>query len=779
MRRVTKTILTIFISIFIIFFLSTTVSVKADDEDYSYDPGYYIKNINVNVEVNDKKQCMITETIDMFFKEPIDLITQTIELNGVYEEWTISDVYVDGQAIEVREDSRDAYIEINNSGVSGNKRYVISYTLNYYENEVPDGDYFRLNLLGDLNARVEKFKVEIVYPTDGKIEDLNLGEYVTDSKETDLAKYSLEDNKIIIESIKPINIYDDIVIKAKFNDGLFKNAPVKKYPYIVNKDIMNININKAKEYLIERRFEIVVNSAEVYPYDDYIILWKGDFADIVSEIDITETSMDNSKIEVFDGIYIRIPKEKGTYKFIASYKVTPDLKGDQKFIFKMQSGYYWLNNLEVNINSEIPILSNEVTLINGYGSENEGYTLKTTDNTLAFKVLGRIYPEDTVAMTLKSDSNLFVRENIEAKTTIAYTSGAVVIISILMFLIFKEKKYSFKSKYNSFDEFNSAELAFAYKNSISAKDIISLINNWAAEGYLSIEVINKDEFTITRIKDLEGNHKNYEINLFNALFKYENKITSKNLKSELIDKEIKKAMKAVKSEFKRSKKLISIFSVILSIVLLGISFIPINQFHLEVSKFSLYTYSESLNSVVMYIPILITIYSILFFNNKAINDKRFTAKNIINTILVCFIYIGFILYEMSASEVNVQFSTLLSVTIAPVIALSSSVFILKRSTYGREILDKILAYKNFLNGLEDKGYEVIIEDCSKDHDLNIMNERYIKMLNNAKMLDISNNVLEKFNKIECEKSPYYSENNKLTINEMIDIVNKSIEYIYN
>ena len=43
------------------------------------------------------------------------------------------------------------------------------------------------------------------------------------------------------------------------NEGAFKNAPVKQYPYTIRNQLININITDDKKYEIQRNFQIEMN----------------------------------------------------------------------------------------------------------------------------------------------------------------------------------------------------------------------------------------------------------------------------------------------------------------------------------------------------------------------------------------------------------------------------------------------------------------------------------------------------------------------------------------
>ena len=149
MKKLKGVIISVLISIFIINIVE--VRPKAEDE------GYYIKNMQVDVEVNDKREFFVTETIDVYFNEDRHGIKRDITTSSGTEECSISDIYVIGAPYESTKESGNVSLKIGDEdeNIDGDKRYIIKYTLNYYDDEEEDGDYIYLNLLPTWDTRVE------------------------------------------------------------------------------------------------------------------------------------------------------------------------------------------------------------------------------------------------------------------------------------------------------------------------------------------------------------------------------------------------------------------------------------------------------------------------------------------------------------------------------------------------------------------------------------------------------------------------------------------------
>ena len=78
------------------------------------------------------------------------------------------------------------------------------------------------------------------------------------------------------------------------NEGAFKNAPIRQYPYTIKSDIINAEITKEKEYLIDREFTIEVNKDYKDDFSNNINLWDVENADkdYIKDIKVDNISFD-------------------------------------------------------------------------------------------------------------------------------------------------------------------------------------------------------------------------------------------------------------------------------------------------------------------------------------------------------------------------------------------------------------------------------------------------------------------------------------------------------
>lgn len=92
------------------------------------------------------------------------------------------------------------------------------------------------------------------------------------------------------------------------------------------------------------------------------------------------------------------------------------------------------------------------------------------------------------------------------------------------------KKYPVVIQYKPPDWINCAEAWLLLYRRVRAKDLLSLIYKWKADGLIDINIENKSKITITKIHMMPSSYKNYEEHLFDVLIPYPITILEKYLK---------------------------------------------------------------------------------------------------------------------------------------------------------------------------------------------------------------------------------------------------------
>lgn len=208
----------------------TAVIVIASGITFSnaYDYGYNIKNMDVKVEVNDKREYKIIETIDVYFNEYRHGIIRNIPISSSLEKYKINDVVVKGSKYDIIKGS-DFKIKIGDPDetIIGDKQYTIEYTLSHYKDDEKDGDYLYLNVLGtQWDTYIYNFTSTIIYPEEFEIMDLKVTDGYYGSRENTLVTYETRNNSLYIESTNIISPENGVTVNIRFNEGAFSNAPI-------------------------------------------------------------------------------------------------------------------------------------------------------------------------------------------------------------------------------------------------------------------------------------------------------------------------------------------------------------------------------------------------------------------------------------------------------------------------------------------------------------------------------------------------------------------------
>lgn len=753
----------------IIFLIFMTISINIFlFSAYAEDDGYYIKKMDVNVDVNDKREFKITETIDVYFNEERHGIIRSIPTSTRLEDYNIKDVSVEGAPYEV-EDSFDMKIRIGDEDetISGDKTYKITYTIVNYNEEKPEGDYIYFNVLGDQwDTKIENFTSTITYPKEANLEKINITDGEYGSKDSKNVQYKVKNNKIYINSINTIKPNNAITVNAMLNEGAFKNAPIKQYPYTMENQFININITQDKRYEIQRDFKIKINKN--YSGKENLMI---DLCDMIKGKNFYLLDMNvNDKNVSYDekhGI-ITLDKSKDEYNFKVSYTIEPRLSDDIVFKIVETTLDGKLENLKVNIKSPL-LINNAIVDFNEKGANygTDRFNLEKNDNNVIFTNKNTIYDGEDVKLSLDIDKNLFVRPLPISANIVKFATPVILLIIVFLYFRFKDKNpvipvvQFYPPRY-----MNSAEVAYGFNESISNSQVTSLLFYWASEGYIKIIMKENDKFTIEKLKEIGINNKPYEKNLFNSLFKYGNgkKVTGEKLKT-YFGEEVSKAVKGVTEEFKYEKKLRDSASKKLGFRLSIISAIPIISCMMVAREVD---HGSIVGGIIFCIILLVAhlVFYLIFYQSLKKRHGLIKKNNkIIGVIVISFIYLIIIRLPFLFSDLD-EFIIMFSIVVSLIGNILSSC-VPKRSDYGKELLGEIVGFRNFMEVAEKERLEALLEEDP---------EYFYNTLPYAQVLGVTKKWTDKFKDISMEQPSYYDTyyplNNYIALNMFINNLNK-------
>lgn len=252
--RSVKRIIKIIIALVIIVLLFIGASKIFD----YYHIGYSIKNMNVKVDVTNQKQYKVTEEIYAHFNVDKPGISRFISDNVNKGNFTITDVSVDGEEFDVNSTKyKGVTIKIGDQHkkVSGDKKYVIHYTLTNYVYGEESNKNFEFNILENKrDVKVEKFTAQINLPKGFVPVNTTVNKYKVDSEYKYIYKndnlsiaYNANGPNLSVQSNEPIDRDAGISLKTALNGKCFNNIPSESN--IDDKQIMFTSLDrKEKEY---------------------------------------------------------------------------------------------------------------------------------------------------------------------------------------------------------------------------------------------------------------------------------------------------------------------------------------------------------------------------------------------------------------------------------------------------------------------------------------------------------------------------------------------------
>lgn len=761
MRRLKKILLFLIIMVMSINLITFKSYAEQDD-------GYYIKNMDVDVDVNNKREYKITETIGVYFNEERHGIIRNIPTSTRLEDYNIKDVSVEGAPYEI-EDSFDMKIKIGDEDetISGDKTYKITYTIENYNEERPEGDYIYLNVLGNQwDTNIENFTSTITYPKEANLEKLNVTDGEYGSNDSTNVKYKVENNKIYINSIKNIQPYKSVTVNAMLNEGAFKNAPVKQYPYTIRNQLININITDDKKYEIQRNFQIEMNkdyTGEESLTIDLLDMIKGE------NFYLLDMSVDDKNVS-YNEEYgtITLDNKMNEYNFKVTYTIEPRLSDD--IVFKIVSPHLdgKIENLKVDVNS--PFAINDATVDFSEKGANLGtdrFNLEKNDKNVVFTNKNTVYVGENVKLNLQIDESLFVRPLPISANIVKFGSPLLLLIIAFLFFRFKDKNpITPVVEFYPPRHMNSAEVGYAFNESISNSQVTSLLFYWASKGYIKIIMKEKDKFTIEKLKDIDSNHKSYEKKLFNSLFKYGNgrRVTGEKLKT-YFGEEVSKATQGVKEEFKGNNKLRDSSSQIRGFLLSIISAIPIISCMMVAREVD----HGSVVGYVMFSIFILIIHLVFYLIFYMLLKKRhgLTKKNkkIASIVIVSFIYLTIIIFPFVFTDLDA-----LIIIVSIIVSLIGNILsscVPRRSDYGKELLGEIVGFRNFMEVAEKDRLEALLEGDP---------EYFYNTLPYAQVLGLTKKWADKFKDISMKQPSYYDTyyplNNYMALNMFVNDLNK-------
>jgi uncharacterized membrane protein YgcG len=348
-----------------------------------------------------------------------------------------------------------------------------------------------------------------------------------------------------------------------------------------------------------------------------------------------------------------------------------------------------------------------------------------------------------------------------------YTPFALIILvafTILLYLVFlkfgKDDKPVITVEFNPIPGLSSSQAGYIYDGSVDTKDVVSLIIEWANKGYLDIteDPNNKDNFTLTKLKDMDESEIRAEKTLFKALFNGRTSVTNKQLQNSFYQ-HIANAKADIARYFNGNpqRTIFSKKATVIKILFGIVTMIPAALIIASAVYFA--TYREEagfMAGIAIFVTgtILVLLWSITAKRWPSLSKvSRFFS--LIGCLIVSFVFA--MIFLLIAILNNAVFDLMFMIKMVVTFGLSAVNIALvaymdKRTELGVDYLGKILGLKQFIETAEKDRLEMLVKDDPS---------YFYKLLPYAYVFNVTDVWSKKFESIAIEGPSWYHGTNNM------------------
>lgn len=714
-------------------------SVKAED------PGYVYDELNVFVQVNEKREYQVREVMYINFEKKMHGIVRDIPKSSSVEKVEVKDIQVEGMpfTIDNRQDRVDVKIGDENELVSGERKITLTYTLSHYQDYDHAYDYIYINVLGtDYDTMINKFHAEITFPSPEALVDYRVtsGKQATTSNH--YVKESIESNTLTMDSKDAIPAKTGVSAQLKFQEGVFSQAPEYAYPYVIKNNDLQIEITEQQDFLVTQTISYQADRNTRMCIPTISQAWEeGDF--VIQ--DIQEPS--DHKVKVYDDeIYVYAAAQEGTLTI--SYKVHPYriMKDTILFTLNQKEEDTKIEQFTMQITAP-QIITGKIELArDGDLTNDERYTLVTSNTSTSLISEGAIEAAENFTFRFPSDASVYHREQGSfVKFSLVISATLVLLCLLLRFVIFKKNKLIIPINFYPPKGMNSAEAGYIIDMVLSDNDLTSLIFYWADQGYLNIHHI-QDDYYFEKVREVDASAPAYEQKLFNDMFAHgKDNIVKKDDLRFTFYQDIKVARDHIQKLYRGEHKLQKDSAEVMRKILMVLSALPF-LYYLAAS--TLYTYEGGKSKIilcVLFVPFVMMAASLIVKSLKPL-PPGFAGKatKFVYRAMACILLIAL----MIASRI--EFTSVFWISLASsilVLVLANGIH--KDSAYREEALIPLLGFKDFILQAEKDRLETLLTDDP---------EYYYHVLPYAQVLHVSDIWIHKFADILVVPPTWYMGN---------------------
>lgn len=228
--------------LFIIGMFSSLIIVKADEEEYynkimGLSSGYEIDSYDVNIDVKENNEFIVTENIEANFKVPKHGIIREIPLKNIVKRndgsttknsVRITNINVNEQyTLKNKNGSKVIQIGDADETITGKKFYKIEYKYNLGKDPLKEIDELYFNIIGDKwDTRISNITFTVNMPKSFDVSKLGFSAGRYGMIGSDKVEFKVEGTKIIGKFLGTLNANEALTLRCELPEGYFTNAGV-------------------------------------------------------------------------------------------------------------------------------------------------------------------------------------------------------------------------------------------------------------------------------------------------------------------------------------------------------------------------------------------------------------------------------------------------------------------------------------------------------------------------------------------------------------------------
>lgn len=256
--------------------------------------------------------------------------------------------------------------------------------------------------------------------------------------------------------------------------------------------------------------------------------------------------------------------------------------------------------------------------------------------------------------------------------------------------------------------FNSAEVGYVYDNAVDNKDVISLILEWAKDGYLIIKD-DAGEVSFQKVRDLTGQRPSYEVTMFDRLFASGDEVSTKSLREKFYTS-IERTKTAILKLFnQKDRRLFDPKSKQLQFLFIVLSMMPI----LLIMLYSVWlNHASAYFGEIMAVSIIVTIFAgmtVLITKKQQRNQPKKNTTVMFFLLILVYLLAGWWLYPLAQLFEVPKIVYFMAVISSAIIILLASVME-KRTAYGLRVYGQVLGLEEFIRYVHKDQLKMMAEE---------------------------------------------------------------------